>query len=65
MNCEFLIFCADQDEQEVAKFKPHTGWGEAQPIQASHHTITTKQPTGIMQRQIYRKDESLIFTMIV
>ena len=41
----------DQDEQEVAKFKPHTGWGEAQPIQASHHTITTKQPTGIMQRK--------------
>lgn len=28
-----LVIRGRQDEQEVAKFKPHTGWGEAQPIQ--------------------------------
>ena len=28
-------FSADQDQKEITKFKPYTGWGEAQPIEAN------------------------------
>ena len=28
-------FSADQDQKEITKFKPYTGWGEPQPIEAN------------------------------
>ena len=35
--------CANQDQKEITKFKPYTGWGEAKPIQASSLRFALKK----------------------